>query len=151
MNTTDVTKFKNLFENLLQSEIFEAKHLELSIVEEAAKGDDVDRFNAENLAQLDMRLQGRNAVFARKIKKALIKIDEGTFGLCEDCGCQISSQRLLARPTADLCINCKEEEERFEGGTNHGGKKSAQTTNVIQFKAKDSSNWDRDIVASMNS
>lgn len=137
MNQTEVAKFKNLFENLLQSEIFEAKNLEMSLVEDCTKGDDVDKFNAENMAQLDMRLQGRNAIFARKITKALMKIEEGSFGQCEDCGCDISNQRLLARPTANLCISCKEEEEKIENATVHGGRHSVVAKdNVLQFKQK---------------
>ena len=39
---------------------------------------------------------------------------DGTYGCCEDCGDDISQKRLMARPTATLCITCKEEEERGE-------------------------------------
>jgi len=42
------------------------------------------------------------------------KINQGTFGLCDECGGEIEHARLLARPTATLCIGCKEEEERTE-------------------------------------
>jgi DnaK suppressor protein len=141
MNQTEVAKFKNLFENLLESEIFEAKNLELTLVSDVSKGDDVDRFNAENLANMDLRLQGRNAIFARKITKALQKIEDGIFGECEDCGCTISRNRLLARPTADLCISCKEEEEKIENTSFNKGRHSTKNNNVIQFKQKQAKDW----------
>ena len=47
-------------------------------------------------------------------KKGLKKIDEGTFGICEECGEEISVKRLEARPETTLCIRCKEDQERME-------------------------------------
>ncbi len=49
-----------------------------------------------------------------KINKALVKIDDGTFGVCEECGEEISVKRLEARPETTLCIKCKEDQEREE-------------------------------------
>jgi DnaK suppressor protein len=48
----------------------------------------------------------------REIQQALIKLREGTYGICEDCGKRITKRRLKARPFAILCINCKQEQER---------------------------------------
>jgi DnaK suppressor protein len=45
---------------------------------------------------------------------ALKKIDDGTFGICEDCEEPISRKRLEARPETALCIRCKEDQERDE-------------------------------------
>ena len=50
----------------------------------------------------------------KKIDSALERIEDGSFGECEDCGEDISMKRLLARPTAQFCISCKEEQERGE-------------------------------------
>ena len=47
-------------------------------------------------------------------RKALEKIDQGTFGVCDDCGEKISLKRLEARPETTLCIRCKEDQERVE-------------------------------------
>ena len=44
----------------------------------------------------------------------LEKIDNGTFGTCDDCGEKISIKRLEARPETTLCIRCKEDQERVE-------------------------------------
>jgi DnaK suppressor protein len=51
------------------------------------------------------------------VEQAKQKILSGTYGECEDCSSDISQSRLLARPTAGLCINCQEEKERSEFGT----------------------------------
>jgi DnaK suppressor protein len=49
-----------------------------------------------------------------KIKKALERIENGTFGICERCGEDISIKRLTARPVTTLCIDCKTKEEALE-------------------------------------
>ena len=59
-------------------------------------------------------LRGRERVFLQKIEKALKKLDEGEFGVCEDCEEPISVKRLEARPETELCIRCKEDQERME-------------------------------------
>jgi DnaK suppressor protein len=61
-----------------------------------------------------LRFRNREVFYVKKIEKALKKFDLNEFGLCDDCGCWIKYERLLARPTADLCIICKEESERDE-------------------------------------
>ncbi len=50
----------------------------------------------------------------RKIEHAFNKLQDGTFGICEECGEEISEKRLQARPVATLCIECKEKEETVE-------------------------------------
>jgi DnaK suppressor protein len=61
-----------------------------------------------------LRFRNRESFYAKKIDKALKKFELNEFGLCDDCGSWIKFERLLARPTADLCIHCKEEAERDE-------------------------------------
>jgi DnaK suppressor protein len=48
------------------------------------------------------------------MKEALLRIDEGTFGICESCGKRISEKRLMARPVTTLCIECKKKQEEVE-------------------------------------
>jgi len=50
------------------------------------------------------------------INRALEKIDQGTYGLCEECAEPISRKRLSALPFARLCIECKREEEKYLAG-----------------------------------
>jgi len=48
------------------------------------------------------------------IDESLRKIDEGTYGVCEECGEEISDKRLSVLPTATLCLSCQENKEQFE-------------------------------------
>ena len=61
-----------------------------------------------------LRIRDRESNLIYKIKKALERIEEGEFGMCEECGEEISIQRLKARPVTTQCINCKRKAEAFE-------------------------------------
>jgi len=61
-----------------------------------------------------LRLRDRERKLMSKIKEALERIENGTFGICEECGEKISEKRLGARPMATLCIDCKHEQEASE-------------------------------------
>lgn len=76
--------------------------------------DEMDLASSEYMQSFTFRLRGRERVFLQKIEKALKKLDEDTFGICEDCEEPISIKRLEARPETELCIRCKEDEERME-------------------------------------
>jgi DnaK suppressor protein len=76
--------------------------------------DEMDLASSEYLQSFTFRLRGREKSFLDKIEKALRKIDEGTFGICEECGEEIQVKRLEARPETTLCIRCKEDQERME-------------------------------------
>ena len=110
MEKATIEQFKNLFlEILSEEEVFEGKLSPASL-----EGDEVDIVSTEKANQMDFRLKARNAIYLNKVRKSLLKIEEGTYGQCEDCGAEISYGRLMARPTADLCIHCKEAEEKEE-------------------------------------
>src|SRR5262249_10993328 len=76
--------------------------------------DEMDLASSEYLQSFQFRLRGREKTFLKKIDLALAKIDNGTFGICEDCGEPISVKRLEARPETALCIRLKEDQERTE-------------------------------------
>ena len=61
-----------------------------------------------------LRLRDRERKLMVKIKEALKRIGDGTFGICEECGEKISEKRLRARPMTTLCIDCKHEQETSE-------------------------------------
>jgi DnaK suppressor protein len=76
--------------------------------------DEIDTASSEiNLAFMG-RLRERERGLLKKINEALDKIEEGEFGLCESCGEEIGIKRLEARPVAELCIDCKAEQEQLE-------------------------------------
>jgi len=76
--------------------------------------DEVDSANEDILLSTSLRFSNRENFYLKKIKKALHKIDLNEYGICEECGENISFARLTARPTSEMCINCKEESERAE-------------------------------------
>jgi DnaK suppressor protein len=61
-----------------------------------------------------LRLKDRERKLMEKIQEALERIENGTFGICVECGGKISQKRLHARPVATLCIDCKNEQESLE-------------------------------------
>jgi len=61
-----------------------------------------------------LRLRSRESRLIKKIKAALERIGDGTYGICETCGEDISIKRLMARPVTSKCIECKEKEEKME-------------------------------------
>ncbi len=80
--------------------------------------DVADRAYMEAQRGLTLRLRDRERKLMMKILDALHRIDDGTYGICEECGQPISEERLRARPVTTLCIDCKkdqEEEERLRG------------------------------------
>lgn len=76
--------------------------------------DVLDEASINIQASQELRFRNRETFYLKKINKGLDRIQRGTYGLCEDCDGAISFERLLARPTAELCINCKEEAEMSE-------------------------------------
>lgn len=75
-----------------------------------------DQATAETDRNFMLRLRGREQRLLKKIDQALERVESGVFGICEDCGNEITIQRLEARPVTTMCIDCKtlqEEEERM--------------------------------------
>ena len=112
----ELKRFKELLEEKRQQIIDNAKD---TLAEEMALDandlpDEMDLASSEYLQSFTFRLRGREKVFLEKIDKALIKIEDGSFGTCEECGEEIGIKRLEARPETTLCIKCKEEQERAE-------------------------------------
>ncbi|MFP5490209.1 MAG: TraR/DksA family transcriptional regulator [Bacteriovoracia bacterium] len=81
--------------------------------------DEVDAANDNILLAADMRFSNREALYYKKVLKSLAKTDTEQYGMCDDCGCEISFQRLMARPTSEVCIICKEESEKEEKQNYH--------------------------------
>ena len=82
----------------------------------------IDRASTEAQISFAFRVKEREGVLIRKIERALSKLEDGTFGICEECGEEISEGRLQARPVATLCIKCKEKEETVEKIRESGGR-----------------------------
>jgi DnaK suppressor protein len=114
----DQKKFKH-FSELLHSQLDE-------LIEEALKTvdgmtnlkdtfpDPTDRAALETDRNFLLRIRDRERKLIEKIKEALERIDNGTFGVCEVCGKDIGEERLEARPVTTLCIDCKKKQEARE-------------------------------------
>jgi len=73
-----------------------------------------DQASAETDRNLLLRLRGREQRLLKKIDDAIKRIDDGTFGICEECGEKINIKRLQARPVTTYCIDCKTQQEEEE-------------------------------------
>lgn len=76
--------------------------------------DDADRASSETDRSLELRTRDRQRKLISKIDQALKRIDEGTYGYCEETGEPINIGRLIARPTATLSVEAQERHERKE-------------------------------------
>lgn len=77
-------------------------------------GDPVD-IASQEISQANIQKIGKRETYLlKKIDLALKKMDEGSYGDCESCGEPIAVARLMARPVAQLCIDCKTEQENLE-------------------------------------
>lgn len=142
MNAERLEFFKNLFYSLLR----DAARSEGIALDQNATSDEVDKALEDRDNLLQLKLQGRQTFYIKKIVDALGRIHNGTFGHCEECGEEIENNRLMARPMTTLCINCKEEEERGEGQVPYHrrshtlGKSFNNENNVANFSADEVSN-----------
>lgn len=79
--------------------------------EQTVFADPNDRATQESDMALELRNRDRERKLIKKINETIAKIDSGDYGYCESCGIEIGLDRLQARPTATLCIDCKTLEE----------------------------------------
>jgi len=115
MRKDALKKFKKLFEEQRKSLLFSDRVVREDFsVNSDDRFDELDQATSDIEQSMRMRLRNREALYLKKLDEALKRIDEGTFGDCDECGEEIGHNRLLARPTATLCVHCKEEQERKE-------------------------------------
>ena len=75
-----------------------------------------DRASVESDRSFELRLRGRERKLMEKIEEALGRIEDGSYGVCDECGEDIAIKRLEARPVAKFCIDCKIKQEQREKG-----------------------------------
>lgn len=76
--------------------------------------DPTDRATLEGNRNLSLRIRDRERKLISKIDEAMERIEDGSYGKCEECGEEIGVQRLKARPVTTLCIDCKSMQEAAE-------------------------------------
>lgn len=115
MKKKDLEYFKELLTKL-QNELLNQAENTVSDMN-TPKGnfpDPTDRASYESDRNFELRIRDREHKLIKKIRNALDRIENGTFGICEKCGEDISFKRLEARPVTTLCIECKTKEEALE-------------------------------------
>jgi len=108
MNAQQLEHFKKILEAWRTQLREEVDRTVTHMQDEAANfPDPVDRAAQEEEFSLELRTRDRERKLIKKIEKTLQLIEEDDFGFCNACGIEIGIRRLEARPTADLCIECK--------------------------------------------
>lgn len=77
-------------------------------------GDETDEIQGNMLLEMSKQLSTRNSIKISQIDAALKRIEDGTYGLCQDCEEPILEKRLLSNPYFQTCISCAEEREAEE-------------------------------------
>lgn len=115
MNPQQLAHFEKALLDWKESIYRESERTRAHLKDEAVQTADLnDRATLEEEFSLELRARDRERKLLRKIDKALERIANNEFGWCEKCGEEIGIGRLEARPTAELCIDCKEIAERQE-------------------------------------
>jgi len=116
MNQEKLLYFKGLLESRLHALLEEAEKMVTDMVDDkkGAFPDPTDRASFESDRNFLLRIKDRERKLVTKVKEALDRIEDGTFGICESCGRPISEKRLRVRPVTTQCIECKTEEEQRE-------------------------------------
>jgi DnaK suppressor protein len=107
---------------------------EMFIIKTEDRSDEIDQATADYQRSQMLRFRNRDAFYAKKLKQALAKMAEDDYGLCTECDSAINFKRLLARPTAELCITCKDEAEKEESSNIVGKQSKSLGTQVEMVK-----------------
>lgn len=108
MNDAQLAHFRRILE-AWRAQLQEEVDRTVSYMQDEAANfpDPVDRAAQEEEFSLELRNRDRERKLVKKIDKTLKKVEDEDFGYCESCGVEIGIRRLEARPTAELCIDCK--------------------------------------------
>lgn len=115
MNARQLAHFREILATLKSELLDDIERTVHTMQDEATVfADPNDRASQESDIALELRNRDRERKLIKKIEDSIALIDSGDYGFCESCGVEIGLKRLEARPTATLCIDCKELEERKE-------------------------------------
>lgn len=115
MEVEKLDYFKNILNEELKTLLNDAGKTVTEMTSDSSNfPDPTDRATQESDRNFELRIRDRERKLINKIKDALERIENGEFGVCEECGDDISEARLKVRPGTTLCINCKMEAEQKE-------------------------------------
>ena len=119
MNSAQLAYFARLLQALKAEISANAAHTGEHLRETEDAADPADRATQEEVRTLELRARDRERKLLKKIHGALRRIEDGSYGYCEETGEAIGLARLLARPTATLCVEAQERHERRERQFGH--------------------------------
>jgi DnaK suppressor protein len=115
MKKMDLEFFRNLLTQWLEELLNRADETVDELIESQENlADPLDRATFESDRIRMLRIRDRESMLIKKIRQSLKDIENGEYGICEDCGEDISIERLKARPVTALCIGCKTKRESME-------------------------------------
>ena len=118
MDEANLAMFRNLLTERLAILVKGAGEQIGNLVEERESlSDSVDIASEESSREFSLRMHEHDQQLVKEIRLALQRVENGDYGFCSSCGEEIAEKRLLARPMATHCIDCKTEVEMKERGT----------------------------------
>jgi DnaK suppressor protein len=115
LDPKQLLELKSMLEEQLADLMSQSKDKVSELVEHREQdADPLDLAVSESNRDFSLRLADRERRLVAKIRYALERITDGEYGSCEACGGDIGVGRLLARPVATQCIDCKTEAEQIE-------------------------------------
>lgn len=119
MNKAQLAFFKQLLQAQLQALQGNMQSTSEHLLDQQETPDPADRATREETQSLELRTRERERKHVKTIHAALLRIEHGDYGYCEETGEPIGLARLLARPTTKLCLEAQERHERRERQFNH--------------------------------
>ncbi|HGG59280.1 MAG TPA: RNA polymerase-binding protein DksA [Gammaproteobacteria bacterium] len=114
MNEEQIEFFRNLLKTQREELVKSLKETNEHLKNQEREADENDRASLEEERWLELRIRERESKLIAKIDEALQRIEDGTYGYCEETGEEIGLKRLLVRPTATLSIEAKQRRENVE-------------------------------------
>ncbi|MDR3429796.1 MULTISPECIES: RNA polymerase-binding protein DksA [Silvimonas] len=114
MNQDHLQFFRELLQKMKVELLANANQTSQHLQEQEATPDPADRATLEEEYALELRTRDRERKLLLKIDSTLRKLDDGSYGYCEDTGEPIGLARLVARPTASLSLEAQERRERLK-------------------------------------
>jgi DnaK suppressor protein len=119
MNKKKLQQFKKILTEQLETLQNKSSQNRVTTLAESEQiSDFTDQATLESDIDMNIHMKERDSKLIIKIKKALERIEDGTYGICDECEEEISEARLKARPVTTVCIDCKraqENQERLRG------------------------------------
>ena len=112
MNPTDLKKYRDILESK-RDELLNAAPARTPAIEPGSKsGDWIDHSSQESDLHVRLALKQTDSKLLRAIEEAILRMDQGTYGICTDCENEIPNVRLDAVPWTRVCVDCKAKQSK---------------------------------------